>query len=149
VTDNTAPKTTIRLPPYPYAVQLIDQFEAFIGFEYHWYRRSLFRQRFETTYRENNSSQARDRLWLCQLLGVLALGESYNSLGAPLIEVAEEGSRGGGDVGNSGPDATPLPGAGFFEQALSLYKTPLEEPSVEHVQALNLIVRSSHAGKSH
>lgn len=36
----------------------------------------------------------------------------------------------------------PTPGTAFFEQALVLLKLPFEEPSLEHIEILNLAVQS-------
>lgn len=136
--DNSASRVTIKLPPYPYALQLVHQFETYIGYEYHWYLLGPFHTGLESTYRQPQSAHARDRVWLCKLLTVLALGESYNSCHAPAIEVMEDGQQHSVPTGTK--VTSTLPGADFFEQALSLFKVPSEEPSVAHVEALNLIV---------
>lgn len=128
---------SVQLPPYPYAVQLVAQFETFMAYEYHWYMRQDFHTGLEMTYRSPNAARSRDRIWLSKLLAVLALGESFNSYSAPLIDLTQKSS--------DTHDATKpfyLPGTRFFEQALSLFKMPTEEPDVQHVEALNLIVSS-------
>lgn len=138
-----ASKATIKLPPYPYAVQLVNQFETFIGYEYHWYLRNSFHAGLESTYRTPHLVESRDRVWLCKLLTVFALGESYNSFNAPSIELADDARHGDQNslgVVNTRPQSPP--GASFFEQALALFKIPSEEPTVAHVEALNLIVSS-------
>ena len=50
----------------------------------------------------------------------------------PNIESMEEGYAAA---------ASPPPGTGFFEQALSLFKLRHEDPSIDQIEALNLIVR--------
>lgn len=141
LTNWTASKITIKLPPYPYAIQLVNQFEAYVGFEYHWYLRRTFRQRLENIYKDPSSLQARHRIWLCQLLCVLALGESYNSYEAPSIQITDHGITDDRNSRTDGRNSQNPPGTAFFEQALSLFKMPSEEPAIDHVQALNLIVR--------
>ncbi|TPX15852.1 uncharacterized protein E0L32_000186 [Thyridium curvatum] len=131
----------LKLPPYPYALQLAGQFETFIGYEYHWYLRNTFHTGLETTYRNPQAAESRDRIWLCKLLTVFALGESYNSFNAPSIEIADNACHSDDqhDQGAAGSRPPSPPGAGFFEQALALFKIPSEEPTVAHIEALNLI----------
>lgn len=137
--DTSTSRVTVKLPPYPYALQLVKQFETYIGYEYHWYLLSAFHAGLEATYRQPHSVHARDRIWLCKLLTVLALGESYNSCPAPSIHIHEDKRQEEVDcMENTLPPI--LPGAEFFEQALSLFKIPSEEPTIAHVEALNLIV---------
>jgi hypothetical protein len=73
-------------------------------------------------------------------MAVLALGESYNSYEPPLIDLSQ--SSEGSQRATQGKDISRsyLPGVRFFEQALSLFKMPSEEPRVEDIEALNLIV---------
>ncbi|ETN38206.1 uncharacterized protein HMPREF1541_06237 [Cyphellophora europaea CBS 101466] len=135
--DSTASRVTIKLPPYPYALELVSQFETYIGFEYHWYLLRPFHEAVESTYRAPLAADSRDRIWLCKLLTVLALGESYNSYHAPSIEVTDGGLQQSATSHASQPAS--LPGADFFEQALNLFKIPSEMPTIAHVEALNLI----------
>ena len=137
--DKDAVNVTLKLPPYPYAIHLINQFEAYMGYEYHWYLRQTFRRRVESTYSEPQHESARDRTWLCKLLVVLALGETYNSKGAQWIDLS-------GPASAQVPQPTaPPPGVELFEQAMSIFKTPCEEVSVDHVEALNLIAFYSYS----
>lgn len=46
------------------------------------------------------------------------------------------------------PTAAPPPGTAFFEQALVLLNLPYEEPTIEHVETLNLAVRYHHASSA-
>lgn len=144
-THNTVgDNVSIQLPPYPYAVQLVSQFEAFMAWEYHWYRRQDFHTTLEATYRSPDSPRARNRIWLCKVMAVLALGESYNSYEPPLINLSQSAEASTLSVEKNVTRNPYLPGVRFFEQALSLFKMPSEEPEIEHVEALNLIVSSAH-----
>ncbi|KAL4864909.1 fungal-specific transcription factor domain-containing protein [Aspergillus spectabilis] len=66
-----------------------------------------------------------DRMRLCRLLVVFALGESYNSEPVPEIRLP--------------------PGTEFFEQALALLKIHHEDPSMDQVEALNLVAFYSYS----
>jgi proline utilization trans-activator len=139
--DSSAPKAQIKLPPYLYAVQLIQQFESYVGYEYHWYHQPAFQAAVEATYKGTDTSHTSDRVWLCKLLTVLALGESYNAFDAPQIRVGEQ------DVpqsilGMPQQSESTLPGAAFFSMTLHLFKVPSEESTVAHVEVCNLMVRS-------
>ncbi|KAH7029793.1 proline utilization trans-activator [Microdochium trichocladiopsis] len=144
--DTSATSIAIQLPPFPYATQLVQQFESYMGYEYHWFLRREFHATLEETYRFPDSPRSRNRIWLCKLLAVLALGESYNSHKPPLIDLTVGRSCARDREGPSEHAKTPyIPGAEFFEQALSLFKMPTEEPSIEHVEALNLITFFSYS----
>lgn len=141
-------KCTFKLPPYLYAICLIDQFATYIGHDWHWFRVRRFRQRLEATYKIPNSAESRDRLWLCQLLVVYALSEAFNGE-AGSIEVSthispnpDQQFSSDGDTTASSPSGACQnpPGMDFFEQALQLLKVPYEEITVEHIEVLNLIV---------
>lgn len=108
-----------------------------MAYEYHWYLQRAFHSTLEATYRSPDSAEARNRTWLCKLLAVLALGESFNSYEPPLIDLSQAADH---LVQAEATKDSYLPGARFFEQALSLFKMPSEEPEIEHVEALNLIV---------
>lgn len=142
LTNMKASNITIKLPPYPYAIQLVSQFEAYVGFEYHWYLRQTFRQKLDDTYKDSSSLRAQDRTWLCQLLCVLALGESYNSHEVLSIQVTDYDVIGDPNSETDGKYSFKPPGTTFFEQAMSIFKMPSEHPTMDHVQALNLIVGS-------
>ncbi|KAH7125232.1 fungal-specific transcription factor domain-containing protein, partial [Dendryphion nanum] len=131
------------LPPYPYAIHLVDQFEDYIGYEYFWYLRREFRTRLESTYKHPQSASSRDRTWLCRLLVVLALGETYNSTVAPSIEFRDDAPS----QRSNRPlvSAQPPPGVAFFEQAMLLFKTPFEEATTDHVEVLNLMAFYSYS----
>ncbi|KAJ5579709.1 uncharacterized protein N7459_005694 [Penicillium hispanicum] len=137
--DTSDTPCTFSLPPYPYALALLDQFDIFLGHDWHWFLRKTFRKRLEQTYKNPNSSQARDRVWLCTLLVVFALGESYN-VGSPLeIRLGRLN-----DEREPGISRNP-PGTAFFEQALLLLKVRFEEPTIDQIEALNLIPKSFYS----
>lgn len=131
---------SVQLPPYPYAIQLVAQFETFMAYEYHWYLRTEFRSTLEATYRYPDSVKSRSRIWLSKLLAVLALGESFTCYEPPLINVSQTDTEPNSNAQSRHTKKPYLPGVRFFEQALSLFKMPSEEPELEHVEALNLIV---------
>jgi hypothetical protein len=139
---------TVKLPPWPYANQLVQQFELFVGHDYHWYRRADFHHKLNMAFRDPHSPCVRDRVWLCQLFVVFALGASYFSCISPSIELYDRNDSGppGDEIGGrhsyeSQDTMSPVPsGAEFFEQALKLFKLPTEEYHVSHVEVLNLMV---------
>ncbi len=119
--------------------------------EYHWFLRKRFCERLALTY-ASPSSQSRDRNWLCRVSVVLALAETWNrgrSLpgGAPSPPSLGQYGKPNNEVTSDGLSDRPLtpqpslpPGSEFFEQGLLLLKLSLEEPVIEDVEALNLIV---------
>ncbi|CAI6089010.1 unnamed protein product [Clonostachys chloroleuca] len=129
------------LPPYPYARALLDQFDVFLGHDWHWFLRKSFRTRFDLTYRNPNSPQAKDRVWLCTLLVVFALGESYNVGPPPEIRLGRISDQ---DEDNLVDSRRP-PGTEFFEQAMSLLKVSHEDPTIDQIIALNLITFYSYS----
>ncbi|KAL2212087.1 hypothetical protein CC79DRAFT_1364371 [Sarocladium strictum] len=137
---STILNVTIQLPPYPYAVQLVSQFETFMAYEYHWYLRQDFRASLESTYRSPDSPRSKNRIWLCKLMAVLALGESFNSYEPPIMTLSQNIQLSPEEPSSRGSQESYLPGVRFFENALMLFKMPSEEPDIEHVEALNLIV---------
>ncbi|KAH7073066.1 proline utilization trans-activator [Paraphoma chrysanthemicola] len=141
--DQPAINLTLKLPPYPYAIHLVNQFETYMGYEYHWYLRKAFRERLETTYNHPKSEVAKERSWLCQLLVVFALGETYNSRLAPSIELGPSDSS--EPAPPSMHSSPPPPGLGFFNEAVSLFKTPFEEVATEHIEVLNLMAFYSYS----
>lgn len=88
-------------------------------------------------YKSPSSAESKDRIWLCRLLVVFALGQSYSSNIAPSISLVTEEDEYGGPTDQR---VTSPSGIEFFEQALLLLKLNYEEPVVEHVEVLNLIV---------
>jgi proline utilization trans-activator len=117
-----------------------------MGSDYHWFLQNTFRCQVDRLYQDPHCSYARDRIWLCRLLTTLAIGQSYVS-DSPLV-ISFDGSynhTGDTDVRSGVTDAeikksTTPPGTEYFEQALALLHIPYEEPRIEHVEVLNLIV---------
>ncbi|KAI0161791.1 hypothetical protein GGR52DRAFT_586018 [Hypoxylon sp. FL1284] len=72
--DTSHAKCTFKLPPYPYAIYLLDQFTIYSGYDWHWFRLNTFRRRLDNVYSTMNSGESKDRIWLCRLLVVFALG---------------------------------------------------------------------------
>ena len=120
-----------------------------MGSDYHWFLHSTFRNQVEMLYQDPYCSYARDKIWLCRLLTTLAIGESYIS-DSPLV-IRFDGSH--NDTGNADSRGSAMdnsmeksmnpPGTELFEQALTLLHVPYEEPRIEHVEVLNLIVRET------
>ncbi|KAL3711793.1 hypothetical protein TMatcc_000485 [Talaromyces marneffei ATCC 18224] len=147
------PKCTFKLPPYSYAMWLMEQYTTYTGYDWHWFRVRSFRERLEATYKTPNSPESRDRIWLCQLLVVFALSEALNGeTGA--IEISTDPGLGVDQqfTGNDDTTASSLsssvqlpPGMDFFEQALKLLKVPYEEISAEHIEVFNLIALYSYS----
>lgn len=132
---------SLNLPPYPYANHLLEEMEIYMGHDYHWLLRRRFKERMDMTYKTSGSPESRDRLWLCRLLIVFALGETFVSYHTPVIHLGPTANQPyGQDLQPEQPAATtpPPPGTTFFEQALVLLKLPFEEPSLEHIEILNL-----------
>ena len=119
--------------------------------DYHWYLRKRFHERLIQTY-ANPNSQSWDRSWLCRVSVVLALAETWNRGRAapdePCPPLAGQYVKSTADpLGGGGLAGVPLtsqprlpPGSEFFEQGLLLLKLSLEEPVIEDVEALNLVV---------
>ncbi|KAJ0419925.1 fungal-specific transcription factor domain-containing protein [Aspergillus carlsbadensis] len=131
---------SFKLPPYPYALILFERFNTFVGHDWHWFRKETFRRRLDLTYRDPRAEELKDRIWLCRLLCVFALGESYTSESAPEVRLGD-GDGGGEDMGI----ARRVPGTEFFEQALTLLQVRHEDPSVDQVEALNLVAFYSYS----
>lgn len=133
-------KVAVKLPPYSYAIYLVNQFETFIGSDYHWYHRQHFHDKIEATY-NSPDKQSVGKAWLCCFSVVLALGESYTCRVAPSFVIDETA------VSNTNTRISPdrgqvvaPPGIELFKQGLLLLKPSYEEPTIEQIEALNLIV---------
>lgn len=116
--------------------------------EYHWFLRRSFRDRIQNMYLFP-SAESHDRNWLCKLSVFLALGETLNSsfgdtwrpYGSTEECHALPGIRRSGFSQELPRSSGSPPGAELFEQGLRLLKVSYEEPCIEQVEALNLIVR--------
>jgi proline utilization trans-activator len=113
----------VSLPPLPYALRLLNIFE-YMFCDYHWYLRRNFRRRLHETY-SDLESQTHDRTWLCQLLSLLALAQTF----------VYDDEKAGNDTRSLLP-----PGSDLFEQALLLLKPFSEEPTIADIETLNIIV---------
>ena len=76
---------------------------------------------------------------------MFALGETYLSGPLPIVHL---GSSDTDEIhtsahNNASASADSLPGTGLFEQALSLLHVSYEEPTVELIETLNMIVSPS------
>lgn len=134
------PEVSVKLPPRPYALRLLDIFED-IFCDYHWFLRRDFRDRLSLTY-SRPSSQSGDRNWFCRVSVVLALAQTfvYSEI-SPSSKVERPGS-GSASQGADGSRALTLlpPGSDLFEQAVLLFKMSSEEPILGDIEALNLMV---------
>ncbi|KGO75807.1 Pyruvate/Phosphoenolpyruvate kinase [Penicillium italicum] len=136
--DNSQPKVLVKLPPHSYALYLLGQFESFMGCDYHWYQKKRFRARINGIY-DPSQSQAIERTWLCCFSVVLALGDSYNDNIAPSFLIDNRtGFSTNAAATTDSEQATPR-GIEFFKQGLLLLRPSYEEPTIEQVEALNLI----------
>jgi proline utilization trans-activator len=121
-------------------IYLLDQFTTYLGHDWHWFRIRKFRQQLHNIYMTTDSSESKDRTWLCQLLVVLALAESVDASRQPEInhDPTDSPLRSAGH--GSAQGSIHPPGREYFEQALRLLNVPFENGSVDHVEVLNMIV---------
>lgn len=112
-------KPDIELPNRIQASLLVQRALKFIGNDYHLVRRKSFFLQLDQMY---GIDRPTDTAWKCSLFVMLALGELYANW-------------------HDGSEAS-VPGTRYFLQAISLLEDNYENASVEHVQALNLIVSS-------
>ncbi|PLB53913.1 hypothetical protein P170DRAFT_469393 [Aspergillus steynii IBT 23096] len=136
--DNSRPKVFVKFPPHSYSLYLLGQFESFMGSDYHWYRKKRFRARIDSLY-DPSQSQKIDRTWLCCFSVVLALGESYNDTVSPSFLVDNRTGISTNDTATATFDQVTHPGIELFKQGLLLLRPSYEEPTIEQVEALNLI----------
>ncbi|KAJ5083301.1 hypothetical protein N7456_012728 [Penicillium angulare] len=136
-TDNGQPRVVVKLPPYSYALYLLGQFESFMGFDYHWYEKKRFRARVNDIY-DASKLQAIDKTWVCCLSVVLALGDSYNDSAGPSFLIDNRTCFLTDDATTNSEQINPR-GIEFFKQGLLLLRPSYEEPTIEQVEALNLI----------
>jgi hypothetical protein len=91
-----------------------------------------------------NSAESKDRVFLCQLLVVLALAESMDASRQPAInQFADGGATPEAAPAITGTSTSSPPGKEFFEQALALFNIPYEDATIEHIEILNMFVRQS------
>ncbi|OGM40377.1 hypothetical protein ABOM_010595 [Aspergillus bombycis] len=136
--DNSRPKVLVKLPPYSYALYLLGQFESFMGCDYHWYQKKRFRTRIDDLY-DPSRSQEIEKTWLCCVSVVLALGESYNDIVSPAFLIDSRTGLSTNNADTIDSERVTPPGIELFKQGLLLLPPSYEEPTVEQVEALNLI----------
>jgi hypothetical protein len=110
--------TDCQLPNRSDAQLLVRVVLRFIGPDYHLLRRKSFLERLDETYRLDVLN---DPIWLCRLFTVFALGEIYT-------------------VRSSKPKGNTVPGTSFFLKALEYFQDLYEEPTVEYIETLVLLV---------
>ncbi|KAH8886037.1 hypothetical protein GQ53DRAFT_809886, partial [Thozetella sp. PMI_491] len=142
--DTLHEQCTFKLPPYPYAIYLLDQFSIFFGHDWHLFRVQKFRQQLHNIYMTAHSSESKDRTWLCQLLVVLALAESADASRQPEINQSSNDDTSESPRHDTARASTHPPGRELFEQALRLLSVPFENASVSHVEVLNMIALYSN-----
>ncbi|KAM6518616.1 hypothetical protein FSOLCH5_007379 [Fusarium solani] len=137
--DFHQPEVSVKLPPKPYALRLLDIFED-IFCDYHWFLRRDFRERLSLTY-SHPISQSGDRNWFCRVSVVLALAQTFVYSGASNSSEGERPTSGSGSQGADSSRTLTLlpPGSDLFEQAVLLFKISSEEPILEEIEALNLM----------
>ncbi|KAI1370794.1 hypothetical protein F4677DRAFT_437509 [Hypoxylon crocopeplum] len=140
--DTSHAKCTFKLPPYPYAIYLFDQFSIYVGHDWHWFRLRRFRRRLDNIYMTIDSAESKDRIWLSQLLMVFALSSCVHGQ-ERRIKLGPDGQSSQCFEYDTTPGSSPPPGMDFFEQALGLLKVPYEDVSVEHIETLNLVALCS------
>lgn len=110
--------TDCQLPNRSDAQLLVRVVLRFIGPDYHLLRRTSFLARLEETYK---LEVLNDPIWLCRLFTVFALGEIYT-------------------VRSTKPRGNGVPGISFFLKALDFFQDLYEEPTVEYIETLLLLV---------
>ncbi|KAJ4212558.1 hypothetical protein NW759_011595 [Fusarium solani] len=137
--DFHQPEVSVKLPPKPYALRLLDIFED-IFCDYHWFLRRDFRERLSLTY-SHPISQSGDRNWFCRVSVVLALAQTFVYSEASNSSEGERPTSGSGSQGADSSRTLTLlpPGSDLFEQAVLLFKISSEEPILEDIEALNLM----------
>ncbi|EWZ78312.1 hypothetical protein FOWG_17399 [Fusarium oxysporum f. sp. lycopersici MN25] len=135
--DTSHSPNSLNLPSYLFANHCLEQMEIYMGPDYHWFLRRRFKERMDLTYKTSGSLESRDRLWPCRLLIAFALGETFVNyhLGPTANQPDGQDPHQEQDTVITPP---PPPGTAFFEQALVLLKLPFEDPSLEHIEILNL-----------
>jgi proline utilization trans-activator len=111
----------LNLPDQGYATLLVHVVFRFIGADYYFFLKKSFLEQLDATYRD---PLAADPVWLSKMFTVLALGELYSTAMSPMSSNGK------------------TPGMQFFQQALSVFQDLYEDPTVDYIEALLLIVLS-------
>lgn len=110
--------TECELPSRSDAQLLVRVVLRFVGADYHLLRKRSFMERLDETYK---LTVLDDPIWLCRLFTVFALGEVYS-------------------VRSSKPKGHSVPGTAFFVKAIEYFQDLYEEPSIDYIETLLLLV---------
>lgn len=118
---NRLSKSDYQLPDRIQANLLVRVALRFIGSDYHQFQIKPFLDKLDQVYKSRRDGE--DRVWICKLFVVLALGELYanRSQQEPKID-------------------TSVPGTEYFLTAIGLLQDLHEEASVQQVEVLLLLV---------
>lgn len=130
---------SIKLPPKENALYLLSVFEDTFC-EYHWFLRRDFKDRLANTY-PHCTDQTNDRNWLCRLSVVLALAQNQMPASSQDVDMRETNNAQPGMEKTENDRPWP-PGTTLFNQAVQLFESSPDEPTLEDIEALNLMVRS-------
>lgn len=117
-----ASSTDCQLPNQSDARLLVRVVLRFVGADYHFLRRKSFLEKLEETYL---LPALEEPIWLCRLFTVFALGEVYS------VRASRQKGQG-------------VPGTAFFLKALEFFQDLYEEPTVEYIETLVLLVSILH-----
>jgi hypothetical protein len=106
-----------ELPNRTYGKLLVRTYLRFMGADFHFILRKQFLDKLDETYKLDVALL--DPLWLCRLFAMFALGELYST---------------------RMNKTTAIPGTSFFLTAISFLQDLYEEPTIEYVEALVLLV---------
>lgn len=112
--------TECQLPNRNYAQLLVRVVLRFVGADYHLLQRKTFLDRLDETYTLTTFD---DPIWLCRLFTCFALGEVYSVR-------TQKNTKGTG-----------VPGTAFFLKAMDMFQDLYEEPTIQYIEALLLLVR--------
>ncbi|PLB52500.1 hypothetical protein P170DRAFT_402737 [Aspergillus steynii IBT 23096] len=119
--DHTVRRTTspeFKLPNRTYAHLLLRVAVRFIGEDYHLMLRRTTAEQLDSVYRDN---WCEDRLLLCRLFILFAIGELYSNRKPPQ------------------PVSPSVPGVAFFRYAMSMFEDLHEEAAVPYIELLVLM----------
>jgi len=91
------------------------------GPDYHLISKKSFLDTVENTYRLKRNPYPADQTWYCRMFTVFALGELYTLRPRPRDEKG-------------------VPGCAYFEYAMELFEDLYEEPTIEYIETILLIV---------
>jgi hypothetical protein len=94
------------------------------GPDYHLILKKSFLETLKESYRLRCNPYPADKTWFCRVFVVFALGELYRQHAGPKRDQA-------------------VPGCGYFESAMALFEDLYEEPTIEYIETILLIVSIS------